>query len=83
MKIIKIRDTDGIIYHLNAKHIAGWFYSKGHTGITTDHGWNYTVDGDIVGILDKAMLSETGKVFNLTAKPIRRDENEHSDEDVH
>ena len=83
MKIIKIRDTDGIIYHLNAKHIAGWFYSKGHTGITTDHGWNYTIEGDMVQMLDNAMLNKKGRVFNLTAKPIRREENEPSDDSVY
>ena len=83
IKIIKIRDTDGIIYHLNAKHITGWFYSKGRTGITTDHGWNYTIDGDIVDMIDRAMLNETGKTFNLTAKPIKRsDDNDKSDDGI-
>ena len=68
MKIIKIKDVDGIEYHLNAKFISGWFHSKGQTGITTNHGWNYTVAGNIVDKLDRAMLSETGTVFNLTGE---------------
>ena len=68
MKIIKILDADGIEYHLNAKHISGWFYSKGQTGITTNHGWNYSVKGNIVEKLDRAMLNETGHVFNLTGE---------------
>ena len=66
MKIIKIKDVDGIIYHLNAQHITGWFYSKGQTGITTNHGWNYAVKGNIVDKLDRALLNTTGRVFDLT-----------------
>ena len=66
MKIIKIKDMDGIEYHLNAKYISGWFYSNGQTGITTNHGWNYSMQGNIVEKLDKALLNESGHVFNLT-----------------
>ena len=75
MKIIKIKDLDGIEYHLNAKFISSWFCKPtkdkesktGYmTGISTNHGWNYTIDGNLMDKLDKAMLNETGTVFNLT-----------------
>lgn len=66
MKIIKIKDCDGIVYHLNAKYISGWFYSKGQTGITTNHGWNYSVQGNIVDKLDRALLNTNGHMFDLT-----------------